>query len=1030
MSLEQSLRNEEQNISKVESETGSIRVLHVDDDPGITEITKSFISRERDEFVVETETDPHEAIERIRSGEMRIDCVVSDYRMPQMNGLELLNAIREHDTELPFILFTGRGSEDIAAEAIASGVTEYIQKGGTEVYPILANRIENVVTNYRRQREIDRVHEQYRTLIENGSDMVLVHETDGTIRYVSPAIERILGIDPQRLVDENLFEFVHPDDRDRVTERISALERSEGTADTTVRCRCRDAAGEWRWIEGVFADKRTSALDGFVLNARDVTEQVAGKERLHRKNDLFEAVEELASVGGWEYDTRTETLHWTDEIRRIHDLPPEYEPTLEGAIEFYHPEDRSQVRTAIDAALEEGEPFEFECRLLTADDETRWVRAHGKPERDDGSVSRVRGAAVDITRQKERTLELQAFRTAVEKAGNAIYWTDADGRFEYANPAFEETTGYDRGEIVGEPSTILDSGVHTDEFYERLWETILSGDIWEDEIVNERKDGERYTVHQTISPVIDGRENQRYIAVNQDITDRTDQRRRLNALFETTRELLRGETPEDVATVAVEAARDVLDLPINGIHLYDADRDALVPTATTDEAVDVIGEPPAFGPNEGLAWEAFESGEEEIYDDVRAAPNVYDPETDLRSEYHLPLGDHGVFLAASTDPGAIDDRTVSLARILAANVETALDRLDREMELRETSDRLQAVLKHTPEALFVLDDDERIVEANERACTSLGYDRDELLGMYRSEIGTTMSDDDAREPGDPLGPLREDPDTVLTKEGTHRRKDGSEFPVRIRVTRIQHGDEDRFLAIARDVSDIEKKQRQLQRQNDRLEEFAGIVSHDLRNPLSVARAGVELARRAEDERGDALEKVDRAHDRMEALIDELLTLARNGQPIDEENVEPLALSDVASRGWETISAEEAELRIEDETTIAADESRLRQLIENLLRNSIEHGSTGGPTDPDDGVTIRVGTLSDGFYIADDGPGIPESEREEVFAPGYTTREDGTGFGLGIVRNVVDAHGWTVTITDSTDGGARFEITSADTSTSA
>jgi len=246
------------------------------------------------------------------------------------------------------------------------------------------------------------------------------------------------------------------------------------------------------------------------------------------------------------------------------------------------------------------------------------------------------------------------------------------------------------------------------------------------------------------------------------------------------------------------------------------------------------------------------------------------------------------------------------------------------------------------------------------------------------------------------------------------------------VTRIRHGDEDRFLAIARDVSDIEKKQRQLQRQNDRLEEFAGIVSHDLRNPLSVARAGVELARRAEDERGDALEKVDRAHDRMEALIDELLTLARNGQPIDEENVEPLALSDIASRGWETISAEEAELRIEDETTIAADESRLRQLIENLLRNSIEHGSTGGPTDPDDGVTIRVGTLSDGFYIEDDGPGIPESEREEVFAPGYTTREDGTGFGLGIVRNVVDAHGWTVTITESTDGGARFEIISADT----
>ncbi len=1036
-SLKRTHGGEKCSVTETESETGSIRVLHVDDESGVTEITKAFLEENHDDLVIETETDPHAAIERIRSDGVRIDCVVSDYRMPQMNGLELLDAIREYDTDLPFILFTGRGSEEIAAEAIASGVTDYLQKGGTEVYSILSNRIGNVVENYRQQRELDRIHERYQALIENGSDIVCVHETDGTIQYMSPSIEGVLGFDPDRFIGENVFDFIHPDDYDRVTERFSGLQSGEAATEITSRFRCRNAAGEWRWIEAVFADERTSALEGFVVNARDVTEQIARKERLKRQNELLEAVEELASVGGWEYDTRTETLHWTDEIRRIRDLPPEYESTLNEAIEFYHPEDRPRARRAIEAALTRGESFEFECRLRTADGDERWVHTYGAPKREDGSIVRVQGAIVDITERKERERELRTFRTAVENAGHAIYWTDPDGRIEYANPAFEETTGHDREEVVGEPSSVLKSDVHTDAFYGQLWETIISGETWENEIINERKDGERYTVNQTISPITDEGEIQRYIVVSQDITDRKKQRRQLNDLFETTRELLRGETPAAVATTAVEAARDVLGLSISGIHLYDADRDALVPTATTNEATDVIGEIPTFEPNESLAWQAFESGDEAIYDDVQADPNVYDPETDLRSECYLPLGDHGVFLAGSTDPKALDDRIVSLARILAANVEVALDRLDREIELRETSERLQTIIEHTPDALFVLDEDERIVEINQQACTSLGYERGELLGMRRPEIDTATTAQES----DPFAPLREGPDTVLTREASHRRKDGSEFPVRVRVTRIEHGDEDRFLAIARDISEVETTKRQLQRQNGRLEEFAGIVSHDLRNPLTVARSGVELARRTGDGCGDTLEQVDRAHDRMQTLIDDLLTLARNGQSIDEADVDRIELSEIVSRGWGIISTGDAELRIEDEPTIVADESRLQQLIENLVRNSVEHGSTSSrtgsddsvkhgkpdnPPDSDEGVTIRVGALPDGFYIEDDGPGIPESEREAVFDPGYSTREDGTGFGLGIVRNVVDAHGWTVTITESTDGGARFEITDVET----
>ncbi|OYR81063.1 histidine kinase, partial [Halorubrum distributum] len=173
--------------------------------------------------------------------------------------------------------------------------------------------------------------------------------------------------------------------------------------------------------------------------------------------------------------------------------------------------------------------------------------------------------------------------------------------------------------------------------------------------------------------------------------------------------------------------------------------------------------------------------------------------------------------------------------------------------------------------------------------------------------------------------------------------------------------------------------------------------------------------------------VERAHDRMTALIDDLLTLAREGDPVTD--AEPVDLGRVVGSCWRTVDTRDATLRSEAEGIILADEGRLRQLLENLIRNSVEHGSTSSRAEPDDSVehggkdvTVTVGTLSDGFYVADDGPGIDPDRREEVFDAGYSTSQSGTGFGLRIVEQVADAHGWSVRAVESEEGGARFEIT--------
>ncbi|MEF8882649.1 MAG: ATP-binding protein [Halapricum sp.] len=223
------------------------------------------------------------------------------------------------------------------------------------------------------------------------------------------------------------------------------------------------------------------------------------------------------------------------------------------------------------------------------------------------------------------------------------------------------------------------------------------------------------------------------------------------------------------------------------------------------------------------------------------------------------------------------------------------------------------------------------------------------------------------------------------------------------------------LVVLTDVTDREQYRRELERQNDRLEQFASMVSHDLRNPLNVAMARLELAQDERDD--DNLRTAADALERMEALIDDVLSLARQGQPV--ESTEPVDLRTLAESSWEMVEAPDASLAIASDLSFAADSTRLKQLLENLFRNAIEHGRD----DPDTDLTVRIGALEDesGFYVADDGRGIPADEREEIFESGYTTAEEGTGFGMAIVGEIVEAHGWTIDVTESSEGGARFEI---------
>jgi len=208
-----------------------------------------------------------------------------------------------------------------------------------------------------------------------------------------------------------------------------------------------------------------------------------------------------------------------------------------------------------------------------------------------------------------------------------------------------------------------------------------------------------------------------------------------------------------------------------------------------------------------------------------------------------------------------------------------------------------------------------------------------------------------------------------------------------------------------------RRRAELERQNERLEQFTSVISHDLQNPLSVVSGYLELVSETGDV--DRLDPAINAAERMETMLDELLTLAREGRAVGD--TEPVAVDTIVANAWDGVDTPAATLETEDldtMTMIEADPTRLREVFENLFRNAIDHAG--------EDVTVTVRATSSGVVVGDDGGGIHDDEQNTVFDHGYTGG-GGTGLGLSIVETIVEGHGWEVSVGDSEAGGAAFRI---------
>ncbi|WP_231512930.1 PAS domain-containing response regulator [Haloferax mediterranei] len=252
---------------------GTIKALHVDDDPASTDLTAEFLERENENLSVVSATSAEEGLCRL--AETDIDCVISDYDMPGQTGIDFLKAVREEYPDLPFILFTGKGSEEVAADAISAGATDYIQKEtGTGQYTVLANRITNTVAQYRARRQSERANRRRRQTLTRITDGFVEMDADFTVTDVNEQTVELTGLAREELIGSNYQDDIVEGDSDASFEEYKHV-LATGEARTI---EARSDINPNRWVEErIFP---TEAGDGIYVYFRDITERKRREQKL------------------------------------------------------------------------------------------------------------------------------------------------------------------------------------------------------------------------------------------------------------------------------------------------------------------------------------------------------------------------------------------------------------------------------------------------------------------------------------------------------------------------------------------------------------------------------------------------------------------------------------------------------------------------------------------------------------------------------------------------------------------------------
>ncbi|WP_241658345.1 PAS domain S-box protein [Halorubrum sp. BOL3-1] len=715
----------------------------------------------------------------------------------------------------------------------------------------------------------------------------------------------------------------------------------------------------------LLANRITNAIE-----AQRVTQEAARQEELMRLTEL------AADTGGWELDLETEELRLTEGTRRLTNISPENTLTLDEAFDLYHPDDRDEVQTAVNKTVQTGEQTSGTWRLRPrGSEEERLVDVTITPVKLNGDVTTLRGAVNDVTDIWERDHELEYERQFIEQSLDALndlfYVLNTDGTIRRWNDRVVDVTGYAESELSGMDANKMFPEDEQENAGEAIKRT-LTGDRVTVEADLQTSDDDRIPYEWTGSRLTDpDGETTGIVGIGRDLTERRQRERRFQALVENSN--------DSISIVDNDGRFQYQSPSVEHILGYNSS--------------EIVGD---------IAWEYIHPDDREAVKEAFSQWTEDSGATEL-IEYRARHADGSWRWLEARGTEQFDNPAVDGYVINSRDI---TEYKEHERELNELREQYQSLVENFPGGgLFLFDENLQFVHAGGKELAEVGLSSAELKGTRPHD---TFPEEIADEHVDYFEKTLDGESHTYYQEYQGLKYEIRTMPIQEDTGEITYG-----MTVSRNISQQVEQKRDLKRQNERLEEFTSVVSHDLRNPLQIAIGRLELAQKECD--SPHLDDIADALDRSQALIDDLLTLARGGNTVG--STETVSVSALAEECWQVIPDNDTTLDIRSHQTVTADRSRLQQLLENLLANAVEHGGTN--------ITVSVGSLANGFYVADNGTGIPDEERDSVFEAGYSTTEDGTGFGLRIVKQIVDAHGWEIEIVESHSGGAQFEVTGAD-----
>jgi PAS domain S-box-containing protein len=914
---------------------------------------------------------------------------------------------------------------------------------------------------------------RFRALVEQVPAIIYTDSADEIYHtlYISPQLKTITGYDPEEwIADVDLWNrMILPEDRERVMEEYTRTYAANEPSLSEYRIKTRD--GRIIWVRDetrLVRDKKGKPLfwQGVMV---DITALKQAEQALRHSRDLLDLTGQMAKVGGWELDMETQTLIWTEEVYRIHEIDPGTRLDVTEAINFYSPEAQPVIAAAVQVGIDSGTPWDLELPLITAQGQRIWVRAQGAAECRGGKTVCLHGAFQDITERKQAERLREALYTISQAAvtesledlylsihralGNlmpvdnfyiALYDSEADLlSFPYCVDQHDEFSP-PRKPRHGLTEYVLRTGCPLLVDRQSFTQLVQQGEV---ELVGVD------SLDWLGVPLKMGEEIFGVLAV-QSYTERVRfsqaEMKMLEFVSSQMTPVIERKLTQQRIADALEFNFALIDVSTMGIIAYDSSGQCILANeaiarilgATRVQVLRQNYNNIEWWKNSGLLESAHEtaaSGNEtrrEIHSMSSFGKEIW---LDCRFTYLFSNGKSHLLL--TVDDISIPKQAEVALQAYAAKLEQnnrdlqdlAIERKQAEIVLRASEAKYRTLVDTSPDGISMSDLEGKLLLCNKQTARLHGYENPEAMcGLNVLELIAPEYRQLVVQNAQKI--LEEG--NVTNIEYIMLRKDGSRFPAELSAALIcdKDGAPANFISITRDITEriqaIEAEKRLIEYK----EEFIATLSHDLRTPLFSLVGYLDLLRNGKvndsDVRNEFLTRASLDVDRLKVLVNELLDTSRLENNFLVLNWEEVDLGAVIMQELESFREQAKARRISLKsapwnTTLIAemDPSRMQRVLANLVENAIKFSYEGG----DILVTgeSRNGTIT--INVIDEGCGISTDDCSKVFDKFYqvshTLKQNkyGTGLGLYISKQIVEAHGGSLTVKSQLGVGSTFTV---------